>query len=512
MIAMRRPRWRSHWRSAAAPAVLAALLALGGCAVGPDYQRPDAPVAQAWKTEPGWQAGNPRDGELKGAWWEIFGDTQLNALQEQALKNGQTMVIAQTRVEQARAQANVANSAYFPQIGLQGGVTRNRTSAERPLSNRNSVNSSIVQNDFNAAFTVDYEVDLFGRVRRQAEGATASMEQAQADFENTRLVLTAELAADYFALREADAEIDLLRQLLASQNKALDYISAQHELGAVSGLDLNQQQGLTAATQTQLTLLEDQRARYQTAIATLIGVPAPDFTLASNPVLVHVPAVPLTAPATLLERRPDVAAAERAMAAANAQIGVARSAYFPSLFLSGLVGSDANKIGNLFTAPAALWAIGVSATQTVFDGGRIGANVDFAEAGYRQAVAGYRQSVLTAFQEVQDGLNTDAALTQAGASAKIAADSADRSLGLSIDRYQSGVAANLEVVVAQQTLLGYRRQEVQLRGQRLLNTVKLIKALGGGWHAPGMTMPAAASAESATATSVTSATSATPAN
>lgn len=490
-----------RWRSAAAPAVLAALLTLGGCAVGPDYRRPDAPMVQAWKTEPGWQAGNPRDGELKGAWWEIFGDTQLNALQEQALKNGQTMVIAQTRVEQARAQANVANSAYFPQIGLQGGVTRNRTSAERPLTNRNSVNSSIVQNDFNAAFTVDYELDLFGRVRRQAEGATASMEQAQADFENTRLVLTAELAADYFALREADAEIDLLRQLLASQNKALDYISAQHELGAVSGLDLNQQQGLTAATQTQLTLLEDQRARYQTAIATLIGVPAPDFTLASNPVLVHVPAVPLTAPATLLERRPDVAAAERAMAAANAQIGVARSAYFPSLFLSGLVGSDASKIGNLFTAPAALWAIGVSATQTVFDGGRIGANVDFAEAGYRQAVASYRQSVLTAFQEVQDGLNTDAALTQAGASAKIAADSADRSLGLSIDRYQSGVAANLEVVIAQQTLLGYRRQEVQLRGQRLLNTVKLIKALGGGWHTPEVTMPA--SAGSATATSTT---------
>jgi NodT family efflux transporter outer membrane factor (OMF) lipoprotein len=255
-----------------------------------------------------------------------------------------------------------------------------------------------------------------------------------------------------------------------------------------------------------LTLLQDQRARYQTAIAMLVGVPAPDFALASDPKLAHVPAIQLTVPAALLERRPDIAAAERAMAAANAQIGVARSAYFPSLFLSGLVGSDANKIGNLFTAPAALWAIGVSATQTVFDGGRTSANVDFAEAGYRQAVANYRQTVLTAFQEVQDGLNTDAALTQAVASAKVAADSADRFLGLSVDRYQSGIAASLEVVVAQQTLLGYRRQEVQLRGQRLLNTVKLIKALGGGWHAP-QTVPVAASATSATST-----TSATPAN
>ena len=483
-------------RCASAPLLLVALT-LGGCAVGPDYHRPDAPMAAAWKTEAGWQAGNPRDGELKGAWWKMFGDAQLDALQEQALKSGQTMIIAQTRVDQARAQANVAHSAFFPTVGLQGGVTRNRTSAARPLTNYNATNTSVVQNDFNAAFTVDYELDLFGRVRRQAEGAVASMEQVQADFENTRLILTAELAGDYFALRAADAEIDLLQQTLAAQNKALEYINAQHELGAVSGLDLNQQQGLTAATETQLTLLQDQRARYQTAIATLVGVPAPDFTLAADPTLAQVPSIPLNAPASLLERRPDIAAAERAMAAANAQIGLARSAYFPSLGLSGLYGSDANKMGNLFSAPALLWAIGVSATQTVFDGGRMSANVDFAEAGYQQAVASYRQSVLTAFQEVQDGLNSDAALTRAGASAKVAADSADRSLGLSTDRYHSGLAANLEVVVAQQTLLGYRRQEVQLRGQRLLNTVKLIKALGGGWHTEVAATPPATTAAAA---------------
>jgi multidrug efflux system outer membrane protein len=185
----------------------------------------------------------------------------------------------------------------------------------------------------------------------------------------------------------------------------------------------------------------------------------------------------------LLERRPDIAAAERAMAAANAQIGVARSAYFPSLGLSGLYGSDANQLSNLFSAPALLWSIGVSATQTIFDGGRTGANVDFAKAGYQQALGNYRQSVLVAMQEVQDGLNSDVALTQAIASAKVAADSADRSLGLSTDRYQSGITTNLEVVVAQQTYLNYKRQEVQLHGQRLVNTVKLIKALGGGWHA-----------------------------
>lgn len=459
-------------------------LVLSGCAVGPDYKRPDAPTAQAWQADPGWQASNPRDGELKGSWWEIFGDTELNALQDQALKNGQTMIIAQTRVDQARAQANVANSAFFPRIGVQAGSSRDRTSADRPLASYNTPNSSVIQNDYNASFTVNYELDLFGRVRRQAESANASAQQAQADFENTRLILTAELAADYFALRESDAEIDLLQQTLVAQNKALDYITARHDLGAASGLDLNQQQGLTAATQTQLTLLENQRARYQTAIATLIGVPAPNFKLAPNPQLAQIPDVPVAAPSALLERRPDIASSERAMAAANAQIGLARSAFYPSLGLSGQYGSDSNQIANLFSAPSLLWAVGVSATQTLFDGGRISANVDFAEAGYRQSVGNYRQTVLTAFQEVQDGLTGNVILSRAAGSAKVAADSADRSLGLSLDRYRNGVATILDVVVAEQTLLGYRRQEVQLRGQRLLNTVSLIKALGGGWHSP----------------------------
>lgn len=462
---------------------LSAAFALGGCAVGPDYQQPDAPIAQTWKTEAGWQTGQPRDAELKGAWWEIFNDSQLNHLQEQALKSGQTMIIAQARVEQARAQANVANSGFFPQIGIQAGAGRSRSSAERPLSNPNTRNVSIIQNDFNASFTVDYEADLFGRVQRRAESARAGAEQAQADVENTRLVLTAELAADYFALREADAEIGLVRQTLNAQNKGLDYIRARHDLGAASGLDLNQQQGLTAATATQLTLLENQRAGYQNAIAALVGVPAPDFTLAVDPKMAAVPAIPLSAPSTLLERRPDIAAAERAVASSNAQIGLAKSAYFPSLGLRAAYGSDANRIANLFSAPALLWSAGVSAAQTLFDGGRISANVDFAEAGYRESVANYRQTVLKAFQEVQDGLNGEAALTRAGKSAKLAADSAENSLGLSVDRYRSGVASNLEVVVAEQTFLGYRRQEVQLQGQRLLNAVKLIKALGGGWHA-----------------------------
>lgn len=462
--------------------LLSALALLSGCAVGPDYQRPDAIVAQQWQLAPGWQAGQPRDGELKGAWWEVFGDADLNTLQQKALQDGQTLRMAQARLDQARAQANVANSALFPHVGLQAGASRDRTSAERPVSNYGAQNASVVQNDFNAGFTVSYELDLFGRVRRQVESASAGAEQAQADFENVRLVLTAELAADYFALREADAEMALLEKALQAQKQALAYISDRHQLGAASGLDFHQQEAVTAATQTQLTLLRDQRSRYQNALATLLGVPAPEFSLPRKTELAAIPVIPLLAPTVLLERRPDIAAAERAMAVANAQIGVAKSAYYPSLSLSGLYGSEANDIANLFSAPATLWALGVSATQTLFDAGRTRAGVAFSEAGYQQTVASYRQTVLVAMQEVQDGLNGTVTLADAHTSAKRAADSAGAALSLSVDRYKLGAANHLEVVVAEQGYLNYQRQVVQLHGQQLLNAVRLVKALGGGWH------------------------------
>ncbi|MDE2585068.1 MAG: efflux transporter outer membrane subunit, partial [Betaproteobacteria bacterium] len=342
-----------------------------------------------------------------------------------------------------------------------------------------------LQNDFNGAFTVSYEADLFGRVRRQAEAATAGAAQAQADFENTRLVLEAELAADYFALRATDAETDILQRTLTAQGKVLDFIATRHELGAASALDLEQQQALVAATRTQLSLLADQRSRYEHAIATLVGKPAPDFHLPAVPTLVAVPAIPLAAPAELLQRRPDIAAAERAMAAANAQIGVARSAFFPAVMLSGQYGSDSNQLAHLFSAPSLLWGLGIGASQTLFDAGRTRATVAFAEAGYQQAVASYRQTVLVAMQEVQDGLSSSAHLGQALASARSAADSSSRALALSSDRYAVGVANQLELLLAETNFLNYQRQFVQLQGQQLVNGVRLVKALGGGWRVEG---------------------------
>jgi len=460
---------------------LAALM-LAGCAAGPSYQRPNAPLAGNWDTEPGWQAGSPRDGDLKGAWWQIYRDDILSALEERALQSGQSLRIAQARVDQARAQADVANSAFFPRLGLQGGAARNHTSAERPQSSYGVPASSVTQNDFNGSFVVSYEPDLFGRVRSQARAAAAGAEQVQADFENTRLILTAELAADYFALREVDTEIDILRRTLAAQQNGLDFIRARYELGAGLALDLKQQQARVAATQTQLTLLADQRSRYVHAIATLVGTPAPGFSLAAEATMSTIPAIPLVAPSTLLERRPDIAAAERAMAASNVQIGVARSAYFPALQLTAQYGSDANQWGRLFTAPSMLWALGIGATQTLFDAGRTRANVAIAEAGYQQAVASYRQTVLVAMQEVQDGLDGTANLQQAMTSAKIATDNAAEVLALTNERYAAGIATHFEVVLAEETFLGYQRQYAQQHGQQLLNSVRLIKALGGGWQ------------------------------
>ncbi|HTH94863.1 MAG TPA: efflux transporter outer membrane subunit [Rhodocyclaceae bacterium] len=465
-----------HLAMLALPALLAA------CAVGPDYKRPDAPMAAAWKTDPGWQVAQPRDGELKGEWWKIFNDADLDALQTRALTDSQTLQSAAARLEQARAQARVAGSALFPTVGVQAGATRDRISADRPVTNYSIVNQSTVQNDFTAGFSVSYEADLFGGVRRSIESANATAAQAQADFENVRLVLTAEIAGDYFSLRENDTEIDLLEKILVAQTGGLKYIKDRYDLGAASALDLRQQEALTAATQSQLIQLRDQRARYEHALATLIGVPAPSFSLPRNVNLAAVPNIPLTAPSALLERRPDIASAERAMAAANAQIGVAKSAWFPSVPLTAGYGRESNEWSTLFSAPAAVWAFGVSATQTLFDGGRRSAGVILAEAGYRQSVADYRQSVLSAMQEVQDGLSSTTALAQAVESSQQAATAADAALQLANDSYTLGAATHLVVLQAEQSQLTYQRELVQLRGQQLLNAVKLVKALGGGWY------------------------------
>jgi outer membrane protein, multidrug efflux system len=465
---------------------LIALAALAGCAVGPDYQRPAAPVPAAWQPEAPWHEAVPGDSRLKDRWWELFGDEGLNALIDQALKNNQSLRVASARLDQARAQVTITAAALFPLVSLGADAGRGKTSANRPLAAYNTPNQSTTQNEFTVGPTVSYEIDLFGRIRREVEGARASAQQAEADYQNMRLVLTAQLATDYFSLRELDSEIEVVRRSLDLEQKALGFVTARHDLGYATGLDLAQQQALLESSATQLELLQNQRAQTEHAIATLVGTPAPDFSLAPASFAKPLPALPVGLPSDLLQRRPDVASAERAMAAANARIGVARAAYYPTIdlvptFGAPNVGWQSNALSTLIQAPSLLWSVGLSATQTLFDAGKTRATVRFANADYTAAVATYRQTVLTAMEEVENGITGLATLDRASGQAEASVNDEQRAFDIASDRYQDGVDTYLDVITAEQTLLANRRQAVQIRGQQFTTAVYLIKALGGGW-------------------------------
>jgi NodT family efflux transporter outer membrane factor (OMF) lipoprotein len=488
-------RW-AHWRELAVFGWLVLILA-AGCAVGPDYHRPAAEVPPSWQPEAPWHEAQPSDAALKGNWWELFQDPALNPLVERALQTNQTLRVAAARLDQARSQVTVAKSSLYPDVGLQASAVRSKNSANRPLSAYGIPNQSTVQNDFTVGPTVNYELDLFGRVRRQVEGFRAAAEQAAADFENTRLMLTAQLASDYFTLRELDAEIDVVNHSLDLERDALKFITSRHDLGFATGLDLAQQQALVQSSAAQLELLRVQRAQNEHAIATLLGTPAPGFSIRPTTAPAYLPALPLGLPSDLLQRRPDVASAERAMAAANARIGVARAAYFPTIQLTPLVpniGWESAAVSSLFNAPSQLWAAGLSATQTLFDAGRTTANVHIAEEDYTAAVATYRQTVLSAMEEVENGITGLSSLDRAATQANASVESAQRAFDIANERYKGGVAIYLDVLTAQQTLLGNQRQAVQIHGQQYLTAVFLVKALGGGWQeleATGQRTPSA---------------------
>ena len=465
-------------------AALVVVVALAGCAVGPDYVRPAVDVPPAWQLEEPWREATPSDAEPKGPWWQRFGDARLDALQAQALAQSPTLVIASARLAQARAVVAASEAGQLPSASLAARVARQRISANRPLSNYGTPNFATVQDDFTPALAVSYEVDLAGRVRRTVEGARASAEQAAADLENTRLLLGTDLATAYFNLRAIDIELDVVARSLELQGRSLEFVRTRHDLGAASGLDVAQQQALLDTTRTQLDLLRRQRGPFEHAVATLTGTPAPSFRLAPDLRELVPPPVPLGVPSDVLERRPDVASAERAMAAANAQVGVARAAYYPSITITALGGGESRLFGSLFDAPSLVWSLGASLVQPVFQGGRLDANVEFARANYDATVATYRRVVLTAMQEVEDGITGLASLERADAQARIAVETARRVLELANARYQGGATTYLDVITAQQSLLAAERLAAQLSGQRLLTSVFLIKALGGDWEQP----------------------------
>ena len=472
---------RSRLARVAAPC--AALVLLAACVAGPDYRKPDVPLPVTWKVEAPWRESRPDDAAPKGPWWQRFGDPQLDALTQQSLASNPSLALAEARLAQSRALLAATSAAVLPQLGLGARASRQRISANRPLSNYASPNFSTVQNDLVLAMAVSYEFDFAGRLQRSIEGASASLEQSAADFENVRLLLTTDLATTYYNLRALDIELDVLDRAIALLGRALDLVKARYELGAATGLDVAQQQALLDTTLVQVDLLKRQRDQFEHAIATLVGVAAPDFALPRDVRDLVPPAVPLGVPSDVLERRPDIASAERAMAAANAQIGVANAAFYPSVTLSpALYGVESRSLSTLFDAPSVLWAIGLSASQVLFDNGRLKASADFARAGHAATIANYRRVVLIAMQEAEDGITGLAALERASAQARTAVATARRVLEMATARYEGGASGYLDVITAQQALLNGARQVAQLDGQRMLTSVFLIKALGGDWQ------------------------------
>jgi multidrug efflux system outer membrane protein len=457
-----------------------------GCTVGPKYQRATAPVPAKWDVAEPWRESVPKDGVAKGEWWSVFHDDDLSTLEMQALDANQTIKVAAARLEQARASAVVQIATQFPTLSTSPSVQRQRLSGNRPANSNFPVNSPVSQTNNILPFTVGYEADLFGRRRRNIEAAQASYQASAANLENVRLVIAAELAGDYFTLRQLDTELGILNRTVESLQKALQLVDSRHKGGVASGLDVAQEETLLNTTRTQAILLQQQRKQFEDAIAVLVGKPAPDFHIASKELNAEAPPLDAGLPSDLLERRPDVAEAERQMAVANAQIGIARAAYYPSLNLFGAGGWQAADIAKLINVQSTFWAVGANVAETIFSGGQRRAQVQFAKAGYDASVAGYRDTVLNAFREVQDDVTGLSVLHQAKQSQQQAVDAARRTLDIASNRYTGGLVSYLDVVNAQQNLLNNEQELAVIQGQKLVTSVLLIKALGGGWDASSL--------------------------
>jgi multidrug efflux system outer membrane protein len=450
-------------------------------AAGPKYKKPDVAVPPAWQSPGPWQQANPVDALPKDAWWKIFGDNELDQYEQRATENNQTLKAATARLSQARAFARVTSSGLFPELDAGVSGQRQRLSANRPTNGAQIVPAAVTQNVFSIPFTLNYEVDLFGRVRRSLEAANASLQASAADLENVRLLVTSELAADYFQLRELDSEIAVVQKAIDFQNEGLQLVNHRHQGGAVSGLDVAQQQTVLDSSYTQIALLQQQRAQFEHAVAALQGIPAPEFKAPVRPLDVKPPNIPVGLPSELLQRRPDIATAEREVAAANAQIGVAKSAFYPSISLGGGGGTQSADITKLLDGPSAIWSVGLSALEPLFTGGRNRARLEGAKAAYDSSVADYRETTLVAFQQVEDALAGLNALTNASDSQQRAVADAELSLNLANARYTGGLVTYLDVITAQEQVLTNERLAAQIQGQRLVTSVLLVKAVGGNW-------------------------------
>ncbi|MEA3192203.1 MAG: hypothetical protein QOD26_536 [Betaproteobacteria bacterium] len=459
---------------------LCIVLSVSGCAVGPDYKRPDAPVSATFKELEGWSAARPQDEAPRGQWWSVFADRELDALLQRIDVSNQNVRAAEARLRQARALADQARAGLFP--SLAGNASANRSKSPS-LSNAPSFATGAV-NTFNASLGASWELDLWGKVRRSIEAGDASWQASTADLEAAKLSARAALAQAYFSLRAADSTRKLLEDTVAAYQKSLQLTENRYKAGVVPRLDVVQAEVQLKSTQAQLMDIGVERAQFEHAIALLVGEPPANFALPPAPLSLAMPSMPVGLPSTLLERRPDIAAAERSVAAANARIGVAKAAMFPSLTLSGTTGFRSGSLADLFSAPSRLWSLGAAAALPIFDAGLRRSQTDQAMAVYDEEVATYRQTVLAAFQEVEDNLAALRILEQEAALQDEVVTAARRAVELTTNQYQAGVVSYLNVITAQATLLANERTAAGILSRRLTASVALVRALGGGWRVP----------------------------
>ena len=465
----------------------ALLASLAACTIGPDYSRPPTTVPAAFKEAPaGWKVAQPADHQPRGAWWKIFNDPVLDGLIERANSANQSIASYQAAYRQAGALVAEAHSSYFPTLSASGSATRSGSGSR--TSGVNVGGGSNVANSYSTSLDASWEPDLWGSVSRTVASERASQQSAEADLANARLSVQGTLAEDYFQLRSLDSAQDLYDRTVASYQRSLQLTQNRYAVGVAGRADVIQAQTSLQSAQASATDNQVNRATYEHAIAVLVGEPASTFSLPPAPLDAAPPTIPLTLPSALLERRPDVASAERSAASANEQIGVAQAAYFPTLTLSGSGGFTAADFANWLTAPARVWSLGPQLAATIFDGGLRHARVEAARAAYDQAAATYRAAVLTAFQDVEDNLSTLRILASEEVIQRQAVASAEQALAIVTNEYKAGTTTFLDVLTSQATAFTAERSLVDIQGRRMVAAAGLIKALGGDWGGLGTTV------------------------
>lgn len=451
---------------------------MNACSLAPELKIPEVPVAKNYKETAPWMPARPADELSRGPWWKLFADTQLDDLEQRLIANNPDLAAAVAHYKQAQAYSDQLRSGLFPSLTGTANAQRNRQSDSKPLRGATSASE---YSSYTIGVQADYEIDLWKRVGNQVAAGKATADAAQADLESARLSLQAQLAENYIILRGLDKQLALLKDTVTANQKSLDLTKARHDGGIAPGLDVARAQTQRDTAQSQVEQALAQRALTEHAIAVLVGVSVSDFSIAATATEMPVPEIPLGIPSDLLQRRPDIAAAQRRVAADNASIGVARAAFFPSLTLSGIIGFQSDAVGNWIAAPNTFWSIGPSLLLNLFDAGKRKAQIRQAEAVLDESGARYRSVVLNAFQQVEDNLALLNHYHLAAESQQSAADSAQKSLDFAMSRYRAGAVSYLEVATSQTLALQTQRDSLDLNTRQLRASIQLIRALGGGW-------------------------------